>query len=77
VSIEEAGKLLDEKDNFVFEKEDDADAAATWNQLCGLFLLDKSVTVRWSHVEAGDSPEGFASYADKQEILSAAEGIVA
>jgi peroxiredoxin len=77
VSVEEAGKILDAKDNFIFEKEDDEDAAATWNQLCGLFLLDKSANVRWSHVEAADSPDGFASYADKREILDAAEGIVA
>jgi peroxiredoxin len=77
VSVEDAGKILDAKDNFVFEKEDDEDAAATWNQLCGLFLLDKSAKVHWSHVEAKDSPDGFASYADKREILDAAEGIEA
>lgn len=75
VSVEEAGKLLDAKDNFVFEPGDQEDANATWNQLCGIFLIDSNATVRWVHVEAADSPAGYAIFADKQEILDAAAAI--
>ena len=72
VPFPEAGMALDRKDGFTYEPTDGADAEASWNQLCGLFLIDPAGLVRWRHVEGEDGLEAITSAADPAEILAAA-----
>jgi peroxiredoxin len=73
----EVVKLFDVKDGFQPNEEDDKELEATWNQLSGLVLVDKTGIVRWLDIEA---PGGFADWghiANNREILAAAQGLAA
>jgi len=76
VSLPEAGKLLDRKDGFTYEKGDGEEAMATWNQLGGTLLIDEHGIVRWAVVEAMEGPASIAEGMSEAEILAAAEAIL-
>ena len=57
----------------------------TWNQLTGLFLIDRSGIVRWAFVEAAvasgippanDGPAGMGRYPPETEIVAATQTIL-
>lgn len=75
VPLTELGHALDRKDRFTYERGDDKDAEASWNQLGGLFLLDPSGMVRWRQVEAENGPAALAAVPSSAEIQAAAAGL--
>ena len=77
VPLPKAGKLMDSMDQFTYEAGDSEEAAATWNQLGGLYLIDPDGIVRWSHVEAADGPASLGVFPNKAEILDAAAAMAA
>ena len=40
-----------------------------WNQLAGLFLIDRTGIIRWVFVEATDGPAGIGTYPPEAEIV--------
>jgi hypothetical protein len=48
----------------------------TWNQLTGLFLIDRTGIVRWVFVEAANGPAGVGTYPPEKELVNIVETLV-
>ena len=66
----EANKALGRLDLFQPSQTDRDDMERQWNQLAGLFLIDRAGTIRWVFVEAADGPAGIGKYPPEAEIVS-------
>lgn len=74
--IPEANKALGQLDLFTPAQTDHDDMRRTWNQLGGLFLIDRTGIVRWVFVEAADGLAGMGRYPPEAELLSVAQTIL-
>jgi peroxiredoxin len=74
--IWEANKALGKLDLFKPTQTDRDDMQRTWNQLTGLFLIDRTGIVRWVFVEAADGPAGMGTYPPEAEIVTAAQTVL-
>jgi hypothetical protein len=73
VPISQVGKVLQERDGYVYTPADQGDVARQWPQLKGLFLIDRGGIVRWSHIECEDEGlAGIGKFPSEQTILDAA-----
>ena len=71
--IWEANKALGQLDLFKPTQTDRDDMQRTWNQLTGLFLIDRTGIVRWVFIEAANGPAGMGTYPSEAEIVTAAQ----
>ena len=76
-SLANAVLLLDRKDGYQRSDADQDEQQVTWNQLCGLVLIDKAGIVRWTNTEARGGITDFGNIASASEIISATHGLVA
>ena len=76
LSIWEANKALGQLDLFKPTQTDRDDMQRTWNQLTGLFLIDRTGIVRWVFVEAADGPAGLGKYPLETELVTAAQTLL-
>ncbi len=76
MSIWEANKALGQLDLFKPGQTDRDDMQRTWNQLTGLFLIDRTGVVRWVFVEATEGPVGMGTYPGEAEIVTAAQTLL-
>jgi peroxiredoxin len=74
--IWEANKALGRLDRFTPTQTDREDMQRTWNQLTGLFLIDRTGIVRWVFVEASDGPGGMGTYPPEAELVTAAQTLL-
>ena len=65
----EANKALGRVDLFQPSQTDRDDMERQWNQLAGLFLIDRTGIIRWVFVEATDGPAGIGKYPPEAEIV--------
>jgi peroxiredoxin len=72
----EANKALGQLDLFKPTQTDRDDMQRTWNQLAGLFLIDRTGIVRWVFVEAADGPAGLGTYPPEAELLTTAQTLL-
>ena len=71
--VAEAGKVLQQRDGYVYTAEDQADVERQWPQLKGMFLIDRSGIVRWSYIEcAEEGLAGIGKMPSEHAILDAA-----
>ena len=71
--VAEAGKVLQQRDGYVYAAEDQADVERQWPQLKGMFLIDRSGIVRWSYIEcAEEGLAGIGKMPSEHAILDAA-----
>jgi peroxiredoxin len=76
--ISQAAKVLQERDGYVYTPSDQGDVERQWPQLKGLFLIDRSGIVRWSHIECEDEGlAGIGKFPSEQAILGAARACAA
>ena len=71
--IWEANKALGQIDLFKPTETDRDDMQRTWNQLTGLFMIDRNGIVRWVFVEATNGPAGMGMYPPEAELVMAAQ----
>ena len=76
-SLADAVQLLDRKDGYHRSEAEQDEQQATWNQLCGLVLIDKTGIVRWTNHEASGGLTDFGNVASASEIIRAAYTLVA
>jgi peroxiredoxin len=76
-SLANAVLLLDRKDGYQRSDADQDEQQVTWNQLCGLVLIDKAGIVRWTNTEASGGLTDFGNIASASEIIRAAYTLVA
>jgi hypothetical protein len=74
--IWEANKALGQLDLFKPARTDRDDMLRTWNQLTGLFIIDRNGIVRWVFVEALNGPAGFGTYPPETELVTAAQTVL-
>ena len=74
--IWEANKALGQLDLFKPTETDRDDMQRTWNQLTGLFLIDRTGIVRWAFVEAADGPAGMGRYPPEAELVAVTQAIL-
>jgi peroxiredoxin len=71
--ISQVGKVLQERDGYVYTPADQGDVERQWPQLKGLFLIDRNGIVRWSHIECeGEGLAGIGKFPSEQAVLDAA-----
>jgi peroxiredoxin len=70
--IPEANEALGQLDLFKPAQTDREDMQRTWNQLTGLFLIDRAGIVRWVFVEATDGPAAIGRYPAAAELVTVA-----
>ncbi|MBM3517253.1 MAG: redoxin domain-containing protein [Alphaproteobacteria bacterium] len=58
VPLSDAGTLLNRVDGFAMDEGDAREAQAIWNQLSGMYLIDRAGLVRWRFIEAEAGPAG-------------------
>ena len=75
-SLADAVLLLDRKDGYQRSDPEQDEQQVTWNQLCGLALIDKAGIVRWTNIEASGGVTDFGNIASASEIISATHGLV-
>jgi peroxiredoxin len=76
-SLADAVLLLDRKDGYQRSEAEQDEWQVTWNQLCGLVLIDKAGIVRWTNNEASGGLTDFGNIASASEIIRAASDLVA
>ena len=76
LSIWEANKALGQLDQFKPTQTDREDMQRTWNQLTGLFLIDRTGIVRWVFVEAANGPAGMGTCPPQAELVTAAQALL-
>jgi peroxiredoxin len=76
-SLADSVLLLDRKDGYQRSDTEQDEQEVTWNQLCGLVLIDKAGIVRWTNTEARGGITDFGNIASASEIISATHGLVA
>jgi len=74
--IWEANKALGKLDQFKPTQIDRDDMERTWNQLTGLFLIDRTGIVRWVFVEGADGPVGMGTYPPEAVLIAAAQTLI-
>jgi peroxiredoxin len=67
-----ANEALNRKDGFQLTAADEEILAAHGTQLAGHFLIDRSGIVRWTHIEAPDSPSAIGSFPSPADLVAAA-----
>lgn len=72
----EANKALGRLDLFQPSQTDRDDMERQWNQLAGLFLIDRTGIIRWVFVEATDGPAGIGKYPPEAQIINLAETLL-
>ena len=72
----EANKALGQLDFFEPTQTDRDDMQRTWNQLTGLFLIDRMGIVRWVFVEGAEGPAGLGKYPAEDELIAAAHTVL-
>lgn len=76
--ISQAGRVLHERDGYVYTPTDQADVERQWPQLKGQFLIDRGGIVRWADIEcAAEGLAGLGKSAPDHEILGVARTLVA
>jgi len=76
--ISQAGKVLQERDGYVYTPSDQGDVERQWPQLKGLFLIDRGGIVRWSHIECEEEGlAGIGKFPSEQTVLNAARACAA
>jgi peroxiredoxin len=70
--IPEANQALGQLDLFAPAQTDREDMLRTWNQLTGLFLIDRTGIVRWVFVEAVDGLASIGRYPAEAELVTVA-----
>jgi len=63
-------------DQFTPTQTDRDDMQRTWNQLTGLFLIDRTGIVRWVFVEASNGPAGMGTYPPEKELVNIVETLL-
>lgn len=71
----QANELLNAKDGFALTDADEKIFAAHGTQLAGQFLVDRSGIVRWSWVEAANSPSELCRFPSPNDMLAAARAL--
>jgi hypothetical protein len=71
----EAAEILNRKDNFVPHEDDNRMQEQSWTQLVGMYLIDKTGTVQWRHLEAVADPAMLGSFPSEEELLEAARSV--
>lgn len=71
----EANKALARLDLFTPSRIDREDMERQWNQLAGLFLIDRAGIVQWVFVEASDGPAGIGKYPPEGEIVTLVQSL--
>ncbi len=74
--IWEANKALGQIDQFKPTQTDRDDMQRTWNQLTGLFLIDRAGVVRWVFVEAAEGAAGMGTYPSEAQIVTAVQSFL-
>ena len=74
--IWEANKALGRLDQFTPTQTDRDDMQRTWNQLTGLFLIDRTGIVRWVFVEASNGPAGMGTYPPEKALVNIVETLL-
>lgn len=74
--IWEANKALGQLDLFEPTQTDRDDMQRTWNQLAGLFLIDRTGIVRWVFVEAAEGLAGIGTFPREAEIVTSAQTLL-
>ena len=72
----EANKALGRLDRFQPSQTDRDDMESQWNQLAGLFLIDRTGIIRWVFVEATDGPASIGKYPPEAEIVLLAQTLL-
>jgi peroxiredoxin len=71
MTIDDAAAALHRMDGFEPDDEDIASGEAHWNQLGGLFLIDRDGIVRWSCIEAWNHVSEIGSFPSLEELIDA------
>lgn len=74
--IWEANKALGRLDLFKPTQADRDDMQRTWNQLAGLFMIDRTGIVRWMFVEAADGPAGMGTFPSEAALVATAQRLL-
>lgn len=75
--LEEAARVLQERDGYVCTPVDQADIDRQWPQLKGLFLIDRAGIVRWADIECQvDGLAGIGKLPADTAILEAAQTLL-
>jgi peroxiredoxin len=72
----EANAVLNAKDGFQMEADDEAILATHPTQLVGHFLVDAAGIVRWVEIEAPDSPNNLCILPTAEQLIAAAKQFV-
>ncbi len=72
-SLAAAADQLDEKDGYEKSEADLREEKATWRQLAGLILIDRTGVIRWTDFEATGGLEDFGNMAGVPAMVDAAE----
>jgi peroxiredoxin len=67
-----ANPVLNTKDGFELDEDDNAIFANHGTQLVGHFLVDAAGIVRWAHIEARDGPNSLCIFPTAAQIIAAA-----
>lgn len=76
LTIPEANEALGQLDLFTPTTTDHEDIRRTWNQLHGLFLIDRTNIVRWVFVEASDGLASMGRYPAEAELVATARALL-
>jgi len=74
MNVMAASEALNMKDRYEMTEADQQTAAAHGMQWAGQFLIDASGIIRWSFVEAANSPDEIGCHPSDEEILEAVRG---
>lgn len=75
--VRQAAEALARLDGYVENPTDHADMERQWPQLKGQFLIDADGLVRWTHIECSDGLASLGKFPSTQEIVAAAETLLA
>ncbi|GAA4338200.1 redoxin domain-containing protein [Variovorax defluvii] len=70
-----ANPVLNARDGFALEEDDEAIFAAHGTQLVGHYLVDAAGVIAWTHIEAREGPHRLCYFPDAVEISAAADGL--
>jgi peroxiredoxin len=74
MTLIDANAALDAKEGFEPKPADEESATKHGSQLAGQFIIDTSGTIRWTFIEALDSPNLVGYWPSDEEIIAAARG---
>ncbi|OUM00824.1 peroxiredoxin-like family protein [Variovorax sp. JS1663] len=70
-----ANPVLNARDGFALDEDDEAIFAAHGTQLVGHYLVDAAGVIVWTHIEAREGPDRLCYFPDAAEIITAADGL--